>query len=323
MPTFAYRGNSQVIEAIEGRLAEAGFTREGEPDAAQFVITFCSNMTELEDLYFGEGGLAQIAKPQSTIVDFSPATPNLAMEISGVCAVSDIAFVSAPLIVKNKLAEDAFARVNLGCFAAGDGDSVARAHELLEIVVGDIREVGDAGAAQLARAANTIQNTAEMVAAIEVIAMFKSCQKSVSPIDLKRLAPESTSPEGYFVMEAIKGKRFNGAYNVEMLLGEISAAMMTADDYDLILPQTEAAFHLYELLAIIGGAEMNPAALALVFEGDDRSEDDANAYGLDWSRVEHVYGHDEAEEVVDDWSDDDDFDFDDEDFSSGFGYSVN
>ncbi len=40
---------------------------------------------------------------------------------------------------------------------------------------------------------------------------------------------------------------------------------MAADDVELILPQAEAAMHLLELLAVIGGADKAPSSLSLIY----------------------------------------------------------
>lgn len=325
MATYAYRGNPRLIEALEERLAASGFQREGEVEIADFVLTFCTSLSELEELYFGDDGLAQTLTSGCVAVDLSAATPNLANELSAVCAVNDVAMAAAPLIVKNKVAEDVFARVNTACFAGGEGDAVDKARPLLDVVFGDVTVVPDAGSAQLARAAHTIQNIAELVAGVEVLSLYRACLNSVSPLDVKGIAPDATSPEAFFVMKAVRDGRYDGAYTAEMLLSELSAAMMTADDYDLILPQTEAAFHLFELLAVIGGADKSPAALALVFEGEREGED---SHGLDWRRAERLYGdghsHENDDDFEDDFADDDCAGYDDDDeFGTGFGYSVN
>ena len=80
--------------------------------------------------------------------------------------------------------------------------------------------------------------------------------------------------------------RFDGGYTVEMLMGELSAALMAADNMDLILPHAEASLHLLELLAVIGGADKSPAALALVY-GEEAA---CAEQGLDWTRAEQAYG---------------------------------
>lgn len=327
MPTYAYRGNKNFIDAVEERLAQAGFQREGEVEIADIVLTFCTNMTQLEDLYFGDGGLMQILKPGTVALDVSAATPGLATELGGVAAVSNVHMVSAPLVVKNKLAECVFANANLACFAGSEDGDIGIARDVLDVLFGDVREVAGAGAAQLARAASTVQNTAEMVAAIETMALFKACSDSVADINVKEIVPDATSPDAYFIMKAIRGGQFESDYTVEMLMGELSAALMTADDYDMIMPQTEAAFHLYELLAIIGGSDLSPSALSLVYDGDKNEH--AKDVGIDWKRAEQMYGSDSAEaDAYDDQDDYDEdlfgFDPDDEDdLAKGFGYSVN
>lgn len=336
MATLAYRGNEAFLGAVKARLADAGYTLVEDVQEAEWVVTFCTSMTALEDLYFGDDALVQGVAEGAILVDISACTPNLASEIAAVSAVNEVTMVAAPMIVKNKVAEEAFVQANIACFAGSEGSGVDKALPFLETLFGDVKIVSDAGAAQLARAASTIQNTAEMVSAIESVSLFKACSASASNgINVKALVPDATSDEASYILRAIKDERFQGEYTVEMLMSELSAAIMTGDDYETILPQTEASFHLYELLAMIGGADMSPAALALVYEGEPATEDENNrvdAHGLDWSRVEHLYGRDMADEVIDEYGTDafpmddasgDGDPYDDDDFASGFGYSIN
>lgn len=53
----------------------------------------------------------------------------------------------------------------------------------------------------------------------------------------------------------------------------------------MILPQAEACYRLMELLALVGGIDLNPAGLKLVFA----DEETTNRYGLDWSRAEGAF----------------------------------
>ncbi len=92
--------------------------------------------------------------------------------------------------------------------------------------------------------------------------------------------------------------------------------------------------HLLELLVVIGGADMAPAALSLVYQDEAAG---ARA-GLDWTRAEVAYGHPASEED-EDWSayDDEDgcghdhfredHDYDDYDdfapYNDDFDYSSN
>lgn len=77
------------------------------------------------------------------------------------------------------------------------------------------------------------------------------------------------TPAGDALLAAVTDGRFDGTYTVEMLMGELTAALTTADDADLILPQAEAVQRLLELLAIIGGSDKAPSALSLVYREED------------------------------------------------------
>ncbi|MCI8469235.1 MAG: NAD(P)-dependent oxidoreductase [Eggerthellaceae bacterium] len=316
---YAYRGSERLIGAVAERLAEAGFAPVEEEAAADVVITFCTSQRELEDLYFGEGGFVQSLAPGALLVDLSATTPGFARELNAVATVSDLVMVEAPLVVDDLARVDTFARDNASCFAAGEGDGVARALPLLEALFGVVHQVGSPGAAQLARAAYTMQVAAQVVAAIEADALYRAVRRSPAGSGLGDLRPGALSAAGAAVLEAVDAGRFEGAYTVEMLMAELSAALMAADDAELILPQAEAAMHLLELLAVIGGSDKAPAALSLVYG----EEAECAAHGLDWTRAEQAYaqqpGDDDgwdavAEEDDDDWG---------SDWEDGFDYRSN
>jgi 3-hydroxyisobutyrate dehydrogenase len=341
MPKYAFRGPSQIIDAFEPELAAAGFTREGEFDVADIIVTYCIGASALEELYFGEGGIVAIANPGSIVIDLSPTTPNLASETSAVCTISDLHFIEAPLICKNKVAADAFNKENLECYIASENEIPPAASNFLNAIFGQVKHVGQPGSAQLVRAGISLQSVAESVSVVEAYSLFEAARKSVSGLDATELIPAAISNDATFILGALADKHFAGTFTIEMLMAEITAAIMAADDYELILPQAEAAFHLIELLAVIGGSDKNSAALALVYGNNSEALEEQ---GLDWSRAEELYasnsgegcedeccGHDHAHEhdYGDTDRDFDDYDYEDDyiedNFAegSGFGYSVN
>ena len=224
-------------------------------------------------------------------------------------------------------AEDALNASNLLCFVAGEEDARESAKDILGIIARDVIETGNAGTAQLRRATRTLQVAAEVVSVIESFALFEAAGRSVTRIVFEEDMEDMASPLAQAALTACREKRFEGAYTTEMLMAELSATIMAADDFETIIPQAESAFNMFELLALIGGADKNPAALILVYG----NEADAAQYGLDWSRAEgyfenmaheHDHRHDLDAEA-------DEYDYDDEgydgfdDFDDGFNYSSN
>lgn len=328
--SYVYSGDAGFLGGISARLREAGYTRVSEPAAADLALTFCTTQDQLEDLYYGNDGFVSAMKPGSLLVDFSASTPNFARELNAVATVSDLVMVEAPIVLENMVFEESFERDNLSCFAAGEEDGVARAKEVLDVVFGHVHETGGPGSAQLARAAFTMQVAAQVIAAIESEAMYRAFRRSVNGTGLGDACAGAVSPAAQQMLDAVRAGRFEGDYTVEMLMAELSAALMAADDAELILPQAESAMQMLELLAVIGGADKSPAALSLVYG----EEAECAAQGLDWTRAEKAYGgcgHDHDCDCDDDcdcgcghghhddgYGDDDydDFGFDDFDFSS-------
>ncbi|NBJ66890.1 NAD(P)-binding domain-containing protein [Adlercreutzia caecimuris] len=318
--SYAYVGAPTFIAAVEGRLAEAGFVRAADSASADIVLTYCTSASALEDLYFGDDGLVTSVAPGSVLVDLSATTPNFAREINAVATVNDLVMVEAPVTVRSLVAEDAFACDNLLGPVASEAEIPPAVRALLEALFGEVVEVGAPGRAQLMRNTHTLPLAAALVSAIEATALDDAAARSVGALDADQVplfSPVSADP----VVRAVRQKRFTGDYTAEMLLAELSAALMAADDAEVILPGVEATMHLLELLAVIGGADMAPAALALVY----RDEAAGAEAGLDWTRAEQAYGggHDHDHEGDEDWDAFDDADWSDPADYDGFDYSSN
>lgn len=318
---YAFCGNDAFAAALGERLAQSGYERTSDVAAADVVFTHCMGQSALEELYFGDDGIVKIAAPHTLVIDFSATTPSFARELNAVATVSDLRFVEAPFSFVSFDTEKGYQRDHLLCYVAGDEDVVDQATDVLDVLFGHTEIKGRAGSAQLAKAVRTLQAAAMLVSSIEALSLAQAVRRQAGVMGFTAANPDPFSSANNDIMNEVVAEHFDGAYTAEMLLAELSAAMMCADDAELIIPQAESAMHLLELLAVIGGANKAPTALALVY-GDEES---CARNGLDWTRAEAVYGnqHGDHDDFEDDYDDDfDDFDtfgddsFDDFDFSS-------
>lgn len=286
---YVYAGHEGFLAAVSERLEQAGFTQVSSVGEADAVLTFFLSQTMLEDAYFDEDGFVQAARPGTLLIDLSASTPGFARELNAVAVVSDLAFVEAPLVVRDVMHPHAFAeKGNLRCLVAGEDGDIARAEALLSTLAGDVHKTGGSGSAQLARAAWSLQTAAQVIAAVEADALYRAAAGSIVEPGSSLEQVHAASSQAEQTLAAINTGRFDGAFTVEMLMAGLSAALMAADDADLILPQAEAAMHLLELLAVIGGADKAPSALSLVYGDEARCAEN----GLDWTRAEEAFGDD-------------------------------
>ena len=124
------------------------------------------------------------------------------------------------------------------------------------------------------------------------------------------------------VYHAMVDGHFHGTYSCQVLMAELTAAMLMAEEAQLVLPQAEACQRLLELFLVVGGADLPVPALALSYASDEES----SPYGLDWERAdgiyEHDHDHDHAEFDRSDEYDEYGYEYgfeDDEDGYAGFG----
>ena len=328
MTAFAYLGHETVGAYVAKQLSAASLNAVDDVRSAYVVITYFTHASALEDAYFEEEGIVKNARKGTMLIDLSPSTLSVSREISAVATVNDFQPVEAPLAILDATLADAFAmRENFVCFVSCDDDAFGRAHEILEHLAGIVKRCGASGTAQLAKASHTMQYSAQFMAAVEAEALVRAALEANNQL----LSVESSSiiePLSDVItstLPAIEGMHCEGTYTVELMMADVVAAMTVADDASAVLPHLESTLRMLEMLALIGGADLSPAALTLLF----RDESVCSKFGLDWSRVEGLYvegqepihNHDLHEEFEQEYGDFNIFDGSDEEFDFG-GFGV-
>lgn len=299
--TYCFVGHGNVGAVVDARMRELGLQQVNYAADANVVFTYFTSQSELEDAFFAETGLVQSCAPGTLLVDLSPATPAFAREVNAVAVVSDLVPVEAPLVMSDPVLEEALSdKRNVACFVAGNDDAIEAATPLLRGLCDEVSVVAGAGSAQLARASYTLQMLSQLVSAVESEALYRAVRASDAPYAGTADHVGAATPLAEQVLEAVAEGRYEGEFTVEMLMGEVRAAIGAADDAEVILPQAEACQHMLELLVVVGGADLSPAALSLVY-GDEASCAEA---GLDWTRAEAAYGASEDDDFYDDEYDD-------------------
>ena len=326
--SFVFVGHQGICQVLAQNLAAAGFPAASDVDSADVIFTYCTSQESLENVYLEEDGIISKAKPGAYLVDFSAATPSLARELSAVAQVNDLHVVEAPLVVRDVTLPNAFGNPqNLLALVAGEEADANAVAEMLAALVGTVEPCGGSGDAQLAKCSFTIQQIMALQAFMEADALCRvagGLSASVAAAD-RVVRAQMVSPQIESLAHALEENSFTSTCTVEVLLGEIETVMACADEFNLIVPLSEAADYLLRLLATIGGVDMAASALSLVY----RDEEESSKFGLDWNRAQEAYT---SLGATDDYDDDDDDECDcghhhhhheEEDFGGFGGYSAN
>lgn len=297
--SFAFYGDRALGQIISENLQHAGFPLADSLEQADTVFTYFLTQQQLEDAYWETDGILSIGKSDCCFVDLSPSTPSFAKELYALARVSDAQALDAPLSVKDLTKEHTFSDPsNLTLLVGGESEVIERMMPMLTAIAETVRPMGAPGMGQLAKVAQTVQRAAELVALVETHAICQALQASAQDPTDAAVEDGVVAPHLSRLCTAIETRHFHGSYSARVLLSELQAVMNASEDTDVVLPQSEACLRLVELFSIVGGTDLNAAALGLMYA----DKEECAQYHLDWSRAESLYqlGTDDEEDLFDD-----------------------
>lgn len=244
---------------------------------ADVILTCYAHPEDGEDLYMGDNGLIELARPETYLIDLSVNTPRLAQEIHAMASVNDLIYIDAPLLNMGE-GEDTV------CFVGGDPKAADAIGVLLPYLAGIIQRQDSPGEGMLAACLAVIGLAGTIMGAIEAISIAKICNFKTRNA-LGALAGTGAASRALidYVPQVLENN-FDGRFAVYEFLNMLDVALLMSEELSVTLPMTETAYQLYDLLGVVGGDELNIQALALLYE----DEEVCAKHGLDWALAEDV-----------------------------------
>src|SRR5665213_3044098 len=119
---------------------------------ADVVITMLGFPKDVEETYFGPGGVLERARRGALLIDMTTSSPVLARRIAAAAAGRGMAALDAPVSGGDVGAKEA----RLVIMTGGDEEAFVRARPLLDLMGKNIARLGPAGAGQHCKMANQI-----------------------------------------------------------------------------------------------------------------------------------------------------------------------
>ena len=251
--------------AVDELVAE-GATPASTPAevAAQVDVVFTNlpDTPDVELVVLGENGIIEGAKDGMIFVDNSTIKPGAARAIAAKLAEKGAQSLDAPVSGGDIGARDGTLTIMVG----GDADALEKVMPVFQAIGKTITHVGEAGAGQVAKAANQIMVAAQMVAMGELLVFSKKAgvdpQKVVDAI--KAGAAQcwalDTKPTRLF-----DGNRQPG-FKAYMQAKDLNIVMESAREYGIPLPLTAESTQLFNAMLQMDMAELDNSAVVGVIE---------------------------------------------------------
>ena len=162
-PMTVFDTNPQTMENLVHAGAKAAASAKQVVERAEVILTSLPGSPEVEGLYLGEGGLVELARPGSVLVDLSSVLPSTPRKLELRAKARGVHFLEAPVSGGVTGARAA----SLAVMCGGDAAVLERVRPILRSIGPNIYHVGAVGSG------NTLKAINNMMASVNALAMME------------------------------------------------------------------------------------------------------------------------------------------------------
>ena len=178
VPMTVFDRNPQTMENLVRSGAKAAASAKQVVESAEVVLTSLPGSPEVEEVYLAPGGLVDLAKAGSVLVDLSSVLPSTPRKIEPHARARGVHYLEAPVSGGVTGARAA----TLAVMTGGDAAILERVRPILRAIGPNIYHVGAVGAG------NTVKAINNMMACVNSLAMMEGMVLGVKAgLDLKML----------------------------------------------------------------------------------------------------------------------------------------
>lgn len=261
-PLVVHNRSRAAVEELVGEGAKAAFSPKEVAGQVDVVFTNLPDTPDVESVVLGTNGILEGAHAGLIYVDNSTIKPAAAREIARRLAEKGVLALDAPVSGGDIGARQGTLAIMVG----GAAEALEKVRPIFEAMGKTITHVGEAGAGQIAKAANQIMVAAQMVAMGELLIFARKAgadpQKVVEAIKggAAQCWTLDVKPQRLFA-----GNRAPG-FKAYMQTKDLDIVIETARQYGIPLPSTAVHTQLYHAMLEMGMRELDNSAVIGVIE---------------------------------------------------------
>jgi 2-hydroxy-3-oxopropionate reductase len=261
-PLVVHNRSRPAVDELVAEGAQAAISPAEVAAQVDVVFTNLPDTPDVEQVALGENGIVHGAHAGLIFVDNSTIKPAAARRIAAELAQHGVLALDAPVSGGDIGARNATLTIMVG----GPAEALEKVMPVFLAMGKTVTHVGDAGAGQVAKAANQIMVAAQMVAMAELLIFSKKA--GVDP---------------HKVVEAIKGgaaqcwtldvkppRLFAGnrnpGFKAYMMEKDLGIILETAREYGVPLPSAAVDAQLFNAMLEMGMADLDNSAVIGVIE---------------------------------------------------------
>ncbi|MBK8783235.1 MAG: NAD-binding protein [Anaerolineales bacterium] len=261
-PVVVHNRSRGAVDELVAEGATAANSPKEVAEQTDIVFTNLPDSPDVEKVALGENGILAGAKAGLIMVDNSTIKPASARLIADKLKEKGVFSLDAPVSGGDIGARNATLTIMVG----GDAGALEKVMPVFQAMGKTITHVGEAGAGQVAKAANQIMVAAQMVAMGELLVFSKK-----AGVDPRKVVDAIKAGAAQCWALDIKPPRLfdgnrNPGFKSYMQLKDMNIVLDTAKEYDVPISGTEANTRLYQMMIDMGLGELDNSAVVGVIE---------------------------------------------------------
>jgi 3-hydroxyisobutyrate dehydrogenase-like beta-hydroxyacid dehydrogenase len=226
------------------------------------IILMLSDTPAVEMVLFNKDGVLAGLQPNGLVIDMGTTAVTATRHFAAAVEVAGGAYLDAPVSGGQVGAAEACLTIMVG----GTADALARARPVLEVLGKRITHVGEAGAGQVAKAANQVIVGLTIGAVAEALTLAK--RTGVDPAKVREALAGGFAWSR--ILELHGQRMIDGVFapggKATTQRKDIAQALELASTMNLELPATALNLKLYDQLIAMGDGELDHSALVRVID---------------------------------------------------------
>ena len=261
-PVVVHNRSRAAVDELVSEGAIAANSPKEVASQVDIIFTNLPDSPDVEKVVFGENGIIKGARAGLIVIDNSTIKPASARMIAEKLKEKGVFSLDAPVSGGDIGAKNGTLTIMVG----GDADALEKAMPVLQAMGKTITHVGDAGAGQVAKAANQIMVAAQMVAMGELLVFSKKA--GVDPrkvVDAIKAGAAQCWALDIKTPRLFDGNRSPG-FKSYMQLKDMNIVLETAKEYDVPISGTIENTKLFQQMIDMGMGELDNSAVVGVIE---------------------------------------------------------
>lgn len=257
--------DAEKVAELVAHGAVAATSAAAAAATSDYVITSLNAAHIVDIAVFGNGGVAEGAKPGTLIIDMSSIDPEATKDLAAKAAEKGLRWVDSPL--SGGAPKAAIGELTL--MAGGDPKDVADAHNVLKHVASNYTHMGPVGAGQTTKLINQVLCGLNFLAVAEAtqLALDAGVDAAKIPIALKGGRADSAILQEYMPRYVARDYRRTG--RIDNMVKDLNGAQDLARRTNTPMPMTAICAEVHRLLTSAGLGGEDQAALMEYFNGPE------------------------------------------------------